>query len=412
MAELAIRGGSPIRTEPYPSWPIHGEEEEWAIAEVVRSGKWWFGEKVQEFERRFADYQDAKFGVTCCNGTIALELSLKSLGIQAGDEVLVPAYTFIATAIAVLQLRAVPVCVDIDPDTANMDLAVAEAAVTERTRAILVVHFAGLPMDMDAVRALAKKHDLLVIEDAAHSWGSKWNGKGTGAHGEIGTFSFQISKNLTSAEGGIMLTDNEELAGTARSFTHVGRKAGEPWYMHYLVGANNRLTEFQAAILLAQLDRLEEQNETRRRNAALLDEGLRDIPGLKLRPNPPGVTLRAYHMYGVRYAEEAFGGVPRDQLLEALRAEGIPAGPGYPHPIYRNPAIQNLNQPKTNRRAPWSPEIPTSMDFRSINCPAAERLCAHEAIWFAQTVLLGSPKDMQDIIDGFRKAWENRAELT
>jgi len=411
VAKLAIRGGSPIRTQPYPSWPIFGREEEEAVAEVARSGKWWFGERVQEFERRFAAYQDAKFGITCCNGTIALELSLKTLGVQAGEEVLVPAYTFIATAIAVLQLRAVPVCVDIDPLTANMDLAAAEAAITPRTRAILVVHFAGLPMDMDAVRALARKHDLLVIEDAAHSWGSQWQGKGTGAHGEMGTFSFQISKNLTSAEGGIMLTDDENLASTARSFTHVGRMAGEPWYMHYLVAGNNRLTEFQAAILLTQLDRLEEQNETRRRAADQLDAGLGQLPGLHLRPNDPRVTRRAYHMWGVRYLEEELDGIPRDTLVEALRAEGIPVGTGYPHPIYKNPAMQNLNQPKADRRAPWSPEIPTAIDFRAVHCPAAERLCSHEAIWFSQSVLIGSARDTQDIVDAFAKVWENRDEL-
>jgi dTDP-4-amino-4,6-dideoxygalactose transaminase len=410
LSKLAVNGGTPVRTEPYPGWPVHGREEETAVLEVVRSGKWWYGEKVGEFEKQFAAYQDAKFGITCCNGTIALELAMKALGIQAGDEVLVPAYTFIATATAVLQLRAIPVFVDIDPMTANMDLAAAEAAITPRTRAIIVVHFGGLPVDLDAAKVLAKKHDLLLIEDAAHSWGSQWRGKGTGAHGDIGTFSFQMSKNLTSAEGGIIVTDDEQNASLSRSFVNVGRKAGEPWYFHYIVSGNYRITELQAALLLVGLSRLDEQNARRAENAAFLNAEVGKIPGFAVRPTDPRVTRRAYHLYGFRYEGAAFG-ISRDRLIEALKAEGIPAMPSYPHPVYRNPAIQELQNPKPADVRYWQPELPHHAGFKNVYCPNTERLCSDEAFWFPHTVLLGDRADMQDIVDGIVKVKANLAEL-
>lgn len=410
--KLALSGGTPVRTKPFPSWPYHDDAEEKELLEVLRSGKWWYGEKVAEFERKFAEFQDARFGITCCNGTIALELALKALGIRAGDEVLVPAYTFVATATSVLQLRAVPVFVDIDPTTANMDLNHAEAAITPRTRAIICVHFGGLPMDMDAIKALSDKHNLLVIEDAAHSWGSRWNGKGTGAHGAIGTFSFQMSKNITAAEGGIMVTDDERIAAIARSFTNVGRREGHPWYFHFLVGGNYRITEFQAAVLLAQLGRLEEQNRKRAENAAFLDSELGRIPGLKTRPTDKRVTRRAYHLYGFRYLAEEFGGLSRDRLIEALKAEGIPAMASYPHPVYRNPAFQTLGQPGTADETYWKPELPAGVNFTRVNCPAAERLCSHEALWFPHTMLLGEHADMQDVVDAVRKVHANQSAIS
>lgn len=408
MPELAICGGTPVRTKPFPEWPVIGEADERGMLEVLRSGKWWYGEKVKQFEEAFAAYQDAQYGISCCNGTIALELALKTLGIQAGDEVLVPAYTFIATASAVLQLRAVPVFVDVDADTANMDLKLAEAAITDRTRAIIVVHFGGLPIDLDAAKDLARRRNLLLIEDAAHSWGSKWNGKGTGAHGSIGTFSFQVSKNLTAGEGGIMITDDEEIARIARSFTNVGRKEGEPWYYHYLVGGNYRITEFQASLLLSQMTRLDEQNRTRAENVAFLESELGSMPGLHLRPNDKRITRRAYHIFGFRYIAGEFGGLHRDKLVAALRAEGIPAFASYPHPVYRNPAFLELNK---GERPYWRPELPVYVDYNQVSCSVAERLCSDEALWFPHTMLLGTRQDMQDVVQAMRKVQSNQHKM-
>jgi dTDP-4-amino-4,6-dideoxygalactose transaminase len=408
--KLAISGGKPVRETPFSNWPVFDSTEENALLEVLRSGKWWYGKNVQEFEQQFSRYQDAEFGITCCNGTIALELGMKALGLQAGDEVLVPAYTFIATATSVLQLRAVPVFVDVDPDTANINLDLAEQAITPRTRAMIVVHFGGLPVDLDRAKQIASKHNLFLIEDAAHSWGSQWRGKGTGAHGDLGTFSFQISKNLTCAEGGIIVTDKQELASLSRSFTNVGRREGEPWYMHYIASGNYRITEFQAAILLMQLNRLDAQNRTRQENADFLSEHLGKIAGLKLRPTDARVTRRAFHMYGVRYLAEEFGGLHRDKLVAALKAEGIPANPSYPHPVYRNPAIQDLNHPTEGPKY-WKPEVPDYVNYREVFCPVAEKLCSDEALWFPHTMLLGSQDDMKDVVDAFHKIRENLDEL-
>jgi len=217
MARLAINGGKPVTKKDFPFWPIFGEEERKILLGVFESGKWWYGEKVKEFEEKFATFQDAKYGVTCTNGTVALEASLIACGVGAGDEVIVPPYTFVATATAVLKVNAIPVFADIDIETANIDLRDVKRKITPKTKAIIPVHFAGLPCDMDLLGDIAGRHNLRIIEDACHSWGSKWKEKGTGALGDCGAFSFQMSKNITSGEGGIVLTDNEELADAIRS---------------------------------------------------------------------------------------------------------------------------------------------------------------------------------------------------
>ncbi|MBU4212959.1 MAG: DegT/DnrJ/EryC1/StrS family aminotransferase, partial [Verrucomicrobia bacterium] len=332
--QLAIAGGKPVRTKPFPvKWPVIGKEERQNLLGVFDSGKWWYGEKVAEFERKYAAFQNARSGIACTNGTAALEIALLACGIGAGDEVIVPPYTFIATASAVLKVNAIPVFADIDLNTGNLDPKAAEKAITAKTKAIMPVHFAGLPVDMDAFKALARKHKLRLIEDACHSWGSQWKGKGTGAIGDCGVFSFQMSKNITSGEGGILLTDNEEIADAARSYSNCGRGKGQAFYEHYLLGSNLRMTELQAAILLGQLTRLKEQTIKRQKNAVLLDKGLKNIPGIALLKNDPRVTRRSYHIYIFRFVTEEWGGVSRETFLKALQAEGVPVSSGYPIPL-------------------------------------------------------------------------------
>ncbi|MDD3927830.1 MAG: aminotransferase class I/II-fold pyridoxal phosphate-dependent enzyme [bacterium] len=201
MSKLALLGGIPARKEPFAAWPVIEAKDRDRLLEVFDSGKWWYGEKVKEFEEKYAAFQDAGYGVTCCNGTVALEVVLLACGIGAGDEVIVPPYTFMATASAVLKANAVPVFADIELDTCNLDLEDVARKITDKTKAIVPVHIGGLPVDMDAFLKLAKQHKLVLIEDACHSWGSKWQGKGTGAIGDCGVFSFQMSKNITSGEG-------------------------------------------------------------------------------------------------------------------------------------------------------------------------------------------------------------------
>ncbi|MGI6087982.1 MAG: DegT/DnrJ/EryC1/StrS family aminotransferase [Kiritimatiellia bacterium] len=411
MKKLAINGGAPVRdaSKHFPKWPVLTDKDCDALLKVFKSGKWWYGEKVAEFEKKYAAFHDAKYGVSCANGTVALEIALLACGIGAGDEVIVPPYTFMATASAVLKVNAVPVFADLDLNTCNLDPNAAAKAITSKTKAIIPVHIAGLPADMDALKKLARKHKLCLIEDACHSWGSQWKGKGTGALGDCGVFSFQMSKNITSGEGGIVLTDNSKIADIARSYSNCGRSKGKAFYEHYLLGSNLRLTELQAVILLGQLTRLKSQTLKRQKNAALLDKGLKGIPGIALLKNDPRVTRRGYHMYIFRFISENWGGVSRETFLKALNAEGIPASVGYPVPLYKNPLFQKSGTgPKY---CPLScPYYGVKRDYTKVVCPNAEQIC-REACWIRQATMLAEPQDMKDIIAAISKLWENRDEL-
>lgn len=409
MAKLALDGGKPVRKRAFPSWPIFGEEERKSLLGVFESGKWWYGEKVKEFEEKFAAFQDAKYAVTCSNGTVALEASLIACGVGAGDEVIVPPYTFIATATAALNVNAIPVFADIDIETANIDLEDLKRKITPQTKAIIPVHFAGLPCDMDALSDIAQSHELKIIEDACHSWGTKWKGKGTGALGDCGAFSFQMTKNITSGEGGIVLTDNQELAEVIRSYINCGRRKDKPWYEHHILGTNLRMTELQAAILLGQLSRLETQTLKREENASYLDEKLRDLPGIRVMKKDPRVSRRSYHLYVFRYIQEEWEGIERRKFIKALNKEGIPCSKGYPYPLYKN----SLFSTKGNgpRYCPIScPYYGKEVDYTEVYCPNTERLCK-EAVWVEHPVLLAEREDMEDIARAIVKVRENLKEI-
>lgn len=395
---LALEGGTPVRTKGWPSWPVFDETEERAILEVVRSGKWWSveGSKVREFEQAFARFQDAQFAVCVTNGTAALEVALRAAHIGCGDEVIVPPYTFIATATAVLSVGATPVFVDVQEDSLNIDPTKIEEAITPRTRAIIPVHVAGCPADMDGVLEVARKHNLLVIEDAAQAHAAEWKGTKVGAIGDMGCFSFQASKNLNAGEGGAVLTNNPHWADQVWSVHNVGRVRGGRWYEHHVLGSNFRMTEFQAAILLCQLKRLPEQTERRTRNAQKLTQLLSQIPGIRpLRPDPR-VTRHAYHLYIFRYNKEAFGGKPREDFLKALNAEGIPCSAGYV-PLYRERVF--LNRPHSNDLC----QLSRMKDYSQVYCPVCERASAEEAVWLYQNLLLGTEEDMVDIATAIAK---------
>ena len=421
MPRLALMGGTPVRTAPFPEWPVHDEREVEAVTEVVRSGKWWrFAyatglelnedpeapeiSKVVEFGQRFARYQQAKHGLAVANGTGSLEIALKSLGIGPGDEVIVPAYTFIASASAVLQVNAVPVFVDMQPDTYNMDPERLEEAITPRTKAIEPVHFGGQPADMDRILEIAAKHGLAVVEDAAHAHGSEWRGRRVGALGNIGSFSFQASKNMTAGEGGVIITNDEALARRCDSYLWAGREQGRPWYEFHRLGWNYRMTEMQAAILLVQLSRLEEQNQHRMENARYLDQRLAEVGGaLPLRWDGRA-TRHSHHIYMLRYDANAFGGVHRDQFVRALNAEGVPASAGYAFPLYKNPMF--LNQEFYPKGCPLSCQhYGQEVDFAAYaeKCPVVEKVCREEAVWLEHRLLLGTQQDMDDIAEAIAK---------
>jgi dTDP-4-amino-4,6-dideoxygalactose transaminase len=405
MATLAVTGGTPVRTKPFPKWPIFDEREVQALREVVESGRWWGrtpGSKVEQFEQAFARYQHAKHCIACTNGTTALYLALRAVGVKPGEEVIVPPYTFIASATSVLDVGAVPVFADIDPTTMTIDPQAAEAAITPRTTAIMAVHIAGRPADMDALKALAQKHGLALIEDAAQAHGASWRGRRVGAIGDAGGFSFQASKNINAGEGGAVLTDDDEIAEKVWSLHNCGRSRTGEWYAHFLVGGNHRMTEWQAAILLVQLQRADELHAKRQRNAAYLNSLLRELEIVEPLPDDERVTEHAYHLFIFRYFPERMGNVPKAKFIEALRAEGIPVSPGY-KPLYREPAF-------SKEALDWHPYA-RHCDYRKVRCPVTERVCDHEAIWLTQNVLLGEPEDMEDIARAIRKVRDHYKEL-
>ncbi|MCC6389724.1 MAG: DegT/DnrJ/EryC1/StrS family aminotransferase [Bryobacterales bacterium] len=412
MNQLALFGGEPVRVKPFPAWPAFDEREERYALEVVRSGRWWrytLGEavdadaaspgepsKVAEFQQRFAHVQGARYGIACASGTAALEVALRALGVGSGDEVIVPPYTFVATATAPLLIGATPVFCDIDLATFNMSPARFEEAITPRTRAVIPVHFAGLAADMDAILAIAKRHGIAVLEDAAHAHGGTWMGKGLGSIGAAGVFSFQASKNMTAGEGGLITTNDEDLAEICESLIWGGRHAGQPWYTHYRLGWNYRLTEFQGAILLAQLERLPEQTARRRANAAYLTSRLRDIPGISSLEAPDYATGHSHHLFVLRFEAKEFG-LTREQFLEGLQAEGIPVLSGYAHSLFRNPMFLD-------------PALGVDGEKYTALCPNSERAC-RETVWLEHRLLLGDQEDMEDIVRAVGKVHEARREF-
>jgi|SRR5581483_6565521 len=405
-ARLALDGGTPVRTAPFPRWPVWDERDERALLEVLRSGRWGShngGGRVATFCERFAAFHDAQHGVAVTNGTAALEVALRAAGVQPLDEVIAPPYTFVASATAVLAIGAIPVFCDVLPDTYLIDAADAERRITAATRAIIAVHIAGQPADMDAVLDVARRHHLKVIEDAAQAHGASWRGRKVGALGDAGTFSFQSSKNLNAGEGGMVLTNDRALAERAWSIANVGRIPDGAWYQHELMGWNHRLTEFQGALLLAQLERLPEQFERRERNARYLDRELARIPGIRPQARDERVTGHAHHLYIFRYDRSAFGGHDRGWFLRALRAEGIPCSPGYTTPLYRMPAIINERRRwvELARAAGHIRQVPASPEDEAL--PVTERACSEEGVWLTQNVLLADEQDMAQIVEAVAK---------
>ncbi len=384
-----------------------------AVQAVVTSGRWISTQdtEVKQFETEYAAYHDAAYGIAVVNGTVALKLALTAAGVGVGDEVLMPGYTFVATATAALEIGAVPVFVDIDPETYTMDPVHAAAMITSRTRAIVPVHLGGRPADMDAIAELANQHDLAVIEDAAQAWGASWNGKKVGALGDIGGISFQASKNITAGEGGMILTNDPTIGELARSLSNCGRQADGLWYAHYVLGGNYRLSEFQGAVLRVQLQRYPEYLEKRQANAAHLEAGLAEVEGISTMRSDARVTANAYHIFFMRYDAAAFGDLPRDQFLKALQAEGIQGvHGGYSLPVYRQPVMQAKNFGLSTPPL-FHGVHPSPPDYSSVALPATDRACDDEAVWIRQNMLLGDRQSMDDIVEAILKIQRYRDEL-
>ena len=424
--QAAILGGTPVRTAPFHPWPVSGPEEEQGLLDVLHSGKWWryaFGQgvdladpeegpqsRVVQFQEAFARHHDCRYGLAAANGTGTLEVGIRAMDLDIGDEIIVPPYTYVASATAVLQNNLVPVFVDVDPRTCNIDPARIEEAITGRTRAIMAVHFGGQPADMDRIGEIADRHDLAVIEDAAHAHGCEWRGRKAGSMGLFSSFSFQASKNMTAGEGGILCTNDRDFATECDALVWAGRRPGRPWYEFHRLGWNYRLTEFQAAVLSAQLARLDEQVCRRERMARLLSEKLAGIDGITPPFQDERCTRHGYHLYMFRYDEPALG-LPRARFIEALEAEGIPALSGYTFPLYRNPMF--LEKRFINGSFPLGTPYHDDVDFGvyAERCPVSERACACEAVWLPQNVFLGTAEDIDDVATAVAKVLGNRDAL-
>lgn len=383
MSKLAINGGSAeaaklnsIRNDVL--LPKATDRDKMALMDVLESGYWCRVEaslakrsRLDEFESAFAEYQDAKFGVSACNGTVSLQLALKSLGIGFSDEVIVDANAFIASASSVTEIGAIPVLVDIDLETGTIDPAEIERAITRHTKAVIVVHNNGYPADLDRILTVARKNNIFVVEDAATCVGSKWNGRKLGAIGDIGTFSFQQRKILTAGEGGMVLTNDEKLAEKAKLLHNIGRVIGRPGYIYETLSSNYRMTEFQAALLLSRLADVPEAVKTKHSNGEYLREKIEKIDGITVAQKRDPRIYHNYYVLAMQYHPEEFQGVSRERFVDALNAEGVPAERGYGRALYEQPAFtpSNLKMAYPNVNFP---------DYTTTRFPKAEKFSAQE----------------------------------
>ncbi|MBN1816679.1 MAG: DegT/DnrJ/EryC1/StrS family aminotransferase, partial [Sedimentisphaerales bacterium] len=409
---LAVKGGQPVRTKTWPSWPIWDKNnDEELVLKVLRSGVWSRDTVVKEFESRYAQAIGAKRCIGTTNGTNALLASLYSLDVGIGDEVLVTPYTFVATIQAIFLSGALPIMVDPDPETFQINPDKMEEKIGEDTKAILPVHILGLPAHMDKINAIAKKHGLAVLEDACQAWLAEWKGKKCGTLGDLGCFSFQNSKNLPCGEGGAIVGHDDRLMDRCCSYHDFGRDYGSVGQVEgtgfRILGNKCRMAEYQAAILLAQMKRLEKQTQTRNENAEYLTSRIKEIPGIIPSRRYEGVTRAAYHLYPFRYKKEFFDNIPRSSFLAALRAEGVPCSSGY-NRVNKNAFFENVLQSKNFRRAYPAKKLDRCRQLNS--CPDGDRLC-DEAVWLFQNLLLGTKNDMDDIADAIEKIYENRKTL-
>lgn len=406
MEKLALFGGPAVQPH-IPEWPVRDEREEQALIEVVRSGVYGgFPEPAPHAKRFAADFaamHDAAYGIACMNGTITLMTALMAAEIGWGDEVIIPSITFAATAYAPLSIGAVPIICDIDPDSFCLDVSALESVITERTRAIIPVHLGATIADMDAIIAVARRHNLVVIEDCAHAHGGQWNGRGAGSLGDFGSFSMQLSKTLTSGEGGVIITNNAAYAEACHSIIDCGRPK-DPDGQRYRLGANYRLTEFQAALLEVGLTRLLDQTTTRGRNMAYADDRLSRVEGTIPQKVDARVTRRPGYNYILRFEPETFGGIDSRQFAAALDAEGFPCGTGNP-PMHRYPLVQ-----LTERNSFTYRSFKDRLDFANMHFPVAENLGA-TSLWFAHQMFLGDPDVIDQLLYAIEKVRANANQL-
>lgn len=364
-----------------PEWPQSDEREAELLREVLASPQWGgFHPFVEEFEKSFAAYQNAKFCISAANGTLTLELALETAGVGAGDEVIVPAISFVSSATAISRVGAVPVFVDIGEKTFNIDIERVKEAVGPRTKAVMVVHFGGVLCDMAAFEEFCKSAGLVLIEDAAHAQGAEWKGRRAGSFGLFGSFSFQNGKVLTAGEGGALVTSNEEVAEAARSVANCGRVVGRSFYEHHRIGTNFRMTAFQAAVLIGQLEKLPAQIARRTANALRLKKRLADVDEMIWQEEAREQTQNPQYLLTGRVKQ----GTDHKKFCAALSERKIPCAPFYSHTLYANPVYQAGN-------------------CRVMACPQAEAR-VKDGFWLSHRLLLADEETIDECSDLMRAA--------
>lgn len=411
MAKLAVLGGKPAaKGLNIPAWPFVDREDERMLVKVLKGRRWcriYPGSWTEKFEKAYAKWHQAKYAIAAANGTVTLELSLKAGGVKIGDEVLVPAVTFIASASAISEVGAIPIFVDVDPGTFQISPEALEASITKRTKAVIAVHYGGYPVNFDKIIPIVRKHKLLLVEDCAHAHGTEWKGRPVGSIGDFGSFSFQESKSLSSGEGGAILTNNKKYYEEASIIHNIGRVVGKPGYGHFILSSNYRLSEFQAGVLLSQLSRLTQQTNHKYKMGEFLAKELNKIGGVDSLPRDKRITKRGYYFFIIKYDARQFGGVHRDKFLSALRAEGVPCGAAYGVPLYKNYAFC---------RAQIEKVLPSRVvgklpNYEKLYLPVAENFCANQQITLWHPLLLTDRNGIQKIIDTVAKIKENIDEL-
>lgn len=407
----ALLGGTPVRTQPWPSWPEWRREWEPKILEVLRSGRWWRGrgEHVEEFEKAYAELIGTKRCLATASGTTALLVSMHILGVDAGDEVIVSPFTFIASYNSILLSKALPVFADTNPETWTINPQDITSRITDRTKAIMPVHIYGLPCHMQPINSIAKAHNLAVIEDACQAWLAEYQGVKCGNLGDLGCFSFQNSKHLPTGEGGAITGNDDNIMDRCHSFHNCGRAYGSSngERQYFTRGSNRRMQQIQAAMLIQQIDKLKKETTIRQQNADYLSAQLKNVAGIQPAKAPENAKA-VWHLFPVRYHSEPFNGVPIDKFIQAMNSEGIPCGRGY-HEQYFDGLIDEAINSRGYRRLFSDQRLKEYRD--SLFDLQGNKLVCETTVAFPQTVLLGKKEDMDDIVEAIVKIQKNSDEL-
>ncbi len=409
--KLAILGGEPVRkNKSWPAWPHIDDQMVEAMVKTTKSGIWCRIQSangaVATFEKEYAKLMGSRFCVATGSGTQSLHTCVEALGIGPGDEVITSPYTDPGTLQGILAARALPLMADLDPASYQLDPDDVEKRITENTRALMPVHMMGQPCDLERIMAIARKHHLAVIEDAAQAHLAEYQGKKLGTIAPLGCFSFQTSKTIACGEGGAIVGDDEELMDKCYTVhNHGTSRRGRT----EVIGPKYRMNEFQAALLLAQLSTAQERFRRRNENAAYLTSRLKGCAGVLPQKLYPGTASGSYYLYTMSYKKEHFDGLDRARFLKAVEAEGISLSPYIERGLHREPWVEHIIKDKSYQRNYSARRL---QEFRDqMSCPNCDRVCEEMAMIWASGPLLGTRADMDEIADAILKVYENRDKL-